>query len=157
MCQSEKPSTYRFFTPVTPLNAFLGMPWIWFSLRSLNKKREAKQLETQSGFSASHYDNKTLGGACEAHQKKGLGAVQSQAPGCYKPAHCSAEMVIRCWGGDGGGGGSSLLQGRHCGWSHTSRLGARTSHIICYTHCTPFSFGTSQTRFLTPLLLRHPS
>jgi hypothetical protein len=28
-----------------PLNAFLGMPWIWFSLRSLNKERRGKPVK----------------------------------------------------------------------------------------------------------------
>lgn len=37
--QSNRNITYRFFTSAMPRNAFLGIPRIWFSLRSLNKKR----------------------------------------------------------------------------------------------------------------------
>ena len=37
--QSSRNITYRFFTSAMPRNAFLGIPRIWFSLRSLNKKR----------------------------------------------------------------------------------------------------------------------
>lgn len=34
--------TYKFFTSMIPRKAFLGIPFIWFSLRSLNKEREKK-------------------------------------------------------------------------------------------------------------------
>lgn len=41
LCQSNKNSTYRFLTSVMPRNAFLGMPWIWFSLRSLKQEEKS--------------------------------------------------------------------------------------------------------------------
>lgn len=34
--------TYKFFTSMIPRKAFLGIPFIWFSLRSLNKRTEKK-------------------------------------------------------------------------------------------------------------------
>lgn len=35
-------TTYRFLISTAPLNAFLGIPWIWFSLRSLDKDKERR-------------------------------------------------------------------------------------------------------------------
>lgn len=57
--QSNRNSTYRFFTSAMPRKAFLGTPRIWFSLRSLNKERRGTALALRLAFSASHYDNKT--------------------------------------------------------------------------------------------------
>lgn len=57
---NQKNITYKFFTLVMPRNAFLGIPRIWFSLRSLNKKRRGTCINDQGpALSASHYDNKT--------------------------------------------------------------------------------------------------
>lgn len=39
---SNEVVTYKFFTSTIPRKAFLGIPFIWFSLRSLNKGREKK-------------------------------------------------------------------------------------------------------------------
>lgn len=41
---SNEVVTYRFFTSTIPRKAFLGIPFIWFSLRSLNKGREKNAL-----------------------------------------------------------------------------------------------------------------
>lgn len=35
--------TYKFFTSMIPRKAFLGIPFIWFSLRSLNKGKEKEK------------------------------------------------------------------------------------------------------------------
>lgn len=53
--------TYKFFTSTIPRKAFLGIPFIWFSLRSLNKEREKKYsvLTNRNGFLKSTRDNGT--------------------------------------------------------------------------------------------------
>lgn len=38
--------TYKFFTSMIPRKAFLGIPFIWFSLRSLNKGKEKEEEKT---------------------------------------------------------------------------------------------------------------
>lgn len=49
--------TYKFFTSMIPRKAFLGIPFIWFSLRSLNKRTEKKKyivLTKRTHFSNLH-------------------------------------------------------------------------------------------------------
>lgn len=49
--------TYKFFTSMIPRKAFLGIPFIWFSLRSLNKRTEKKNyivLTKRTHFSNLH-------------------------------------------------------------------------------------------------------
>lgn len=43
--RSRRNTTYRFFTSAMPRNAFLGIPRIWFSLRSLNEKKRGTRCE----------------------------------------------------------------------------------------------------------------
>ena len=44
-------ATYRFLISTAPLKAFLGTPWIWFSLRSLDRKerKDAAQMRNKGG------------------------------------------------------------------------------------------------------------
>ena len=50
-------ATYRFLISTAPLKAFLGTPWIWFSLRSLDREERRQRnylARSRAKLSQSH-------------------------------------------------------------------------------------------------------
>lgn len=96
--------------------------------------------------------------------RRAWGAVQSQAPGCYKPAHCSASedfcrngYQVLGWGW-GWGWGWEQLASRQALWvvSHLQARSQDFTHYLLHT-LHPIQFWHLPDQILTPLLSRHPS
>lgn len=124
-----------------PRNAFLGMPRIWFSLRSLNKRKRGTELATRPALSASHYDNKTRAGC--------LGDCLVSGP--RLPQACA--LFLRdgfCWNGYQG----EPLASRAGSVGGLAPPGQEPSRwVICCTHCTQLSVLPPPRDDPLPLLL----
>lgn len=126
--ESNRNITYRFFTSAMPRNAFLGIPRIWFSLRSLNKKRRGTGVKDPARlYLHLIMITKPLWWLSLRSVFGGLFSLRPRAGS--SPHIVPLEMALLKWLA-----GGRCLQGGLCGWSRTSRPRAKRWVNCCTLH-----------------------
>lgn len=137
--QEAGATTHRFFTSAMPRNAFLGIPRIWFSLRSLNRREEAQALTMRPALHLIMTTKPRQGG------RWGLLSLPGGTSLHIVPLEVAfAEMVTRR---------PPCLPGGLRGWSRTSRPRAKTPGYLLRTGHPILCSATSRGRPLA--LLSH--